>query len=90
MSNKLKDYRQSIDLIDNCIVRLIAERMRIVKKVGIWKKENNIQPLDKKRWLQVLNEKKKIADDIGLDPILINEIYELMHKHALKLEEGIQ
>jgi len=89
MSNKLEDFRQSIDLIDNCIVRLIAERMRVVKKVGKWKKAKGIQPLDSKRWYQVLSEKKKIASDVELDPMLISDIYELMHEHALKLEEKV-
>jgi chorismate mutase len=84
--NKLNDYRKSIDLLDNALVTILAERMRIVEKVGRYKKQQNIEPLKPKRWNAVLNSKKTLGKNLKVSEELIVEIYEAIHKHALKLE----
>ena len=38
----LKDLRKQIDVIDDQIAKLYAERMEVSKNVAITKKENNI------------------------------------------------
>tara|TARA_Y100000385_G_C13066656_1_gene627037 strand:+ start:733 stop:1002 length:270 start_codon:yes stop_codon:yes gene_type:complete len=42
MSNKLVDFRNQIDDIDNQILNLLVNRFEIVKKVGEYKKQNNV------------------------------------------------
>lgn len=90
MPNKLLDYRKSIDLIDQAIVSLLAERIRIVKKVGQYKKRKSLPPLDKKRWSQVLKDKKNKAKSMSLNPKLIADIYNLIHDYALSLEAKVK
>jgi len=50
--------------------------MKVVEKVGKYKKENNIPPLDKKRWQEVIKTKKGF----------IKKIWEIIHEEALKIE----
>jgi chorismate mutase len=85
--SKLKQYRHSIDLLDQALVCLITERMKIVKKVGEFKKEQEIVPLDQKRWNQVINSKRKLATKCGVDPKLVEDILELIHEKALEIEK---
>jgi len=82
----LNDLRKSIDLIDSAIINLLAERMRVVKKVGERKRESKIPPLDEKRWKDVLNSKKSMAKEVGLEESLVEEIWNSIHRHALKIE----
>ena len=57
----LETYRKQIDEIDEQIIKLLASRLEIVKKVWEWKKENNMQPLQPSRWQQVLESRKQLA-----------------------------
>ena len=60
----LEELRQEIDVIDDEIRKLFEERMNIVKQVKIFKKEHQIQILDKKREEEVIDKNiKKLNDD---------------------------
>lgn len=87
--DQLKDFRKSIDLIDDSIIKLLAERLRVVEKVGKYKKERGIPPLDEKRWNEVLQSKMEKARALGLDPELVKKIYNVIHEFALKAEKKI-
>jgi chorismate mutase len=85
--NKLSDLRTSIDLLDKAIISLLAERMRVVEKVGQYKKEKNIPALDETRWQQVISSKLELAKQQGLDQALVEKIYNQIHKYSLEMEE---
>lgn len=85
----LQDYRISIDLIDKSIINLLTERMRVVSKVGRYKKENDIPALDATRWQQVISAKKKLAAENGLSQKLVSDLYERIHQESLRLEKAI-
>lgn len=87
---KLDNLRSDIDQIDQLIVDLIAKRMDLVKEVGKYKKIRGIPSLDKTRWKQVLESKKKLAIKCNLNPKLIVDIYNLLHQNALKIEDEVQ
>lgn len=74
----LEDLRKQIDEIDGRIVSLLAKRMMVVKKVGRFKKKNNIPVFDKSRWEKVIGSKKGY----------VRKIWEIIHKEALKVERG--
>ncbi|MBR6522381.1 MAG: chorismate mutase, partial [Oscillospiraceae bacterium] len=50
----LKDLRVKIDAIDDELVRLFQERMKIAADVAAYKKENGMAVLDKARERQKL------------------------------------
>ncbi len=56
MDNKLLQYRDEINKIDDEIVRLFQERMEVAGNIASYKKENNLPVLDAKR------EREKLAD----------------------------
>lgn len=84
--NNLIKLRQEIDTLDAQIIKSLAQRMRVVQKVGEYKKKRGIPPLDKTRWQKVLKSKLLLAQELGLDQNMVKEIYERIHQAALKLE----
>ena len=60
--DKLKHYREKIDLIDRSIVKLLLLRFKLIKQIGSYKKANNIKITDKKRESNILNNIKKYSD----------------------------
>ena len=79
MKKQLDDLRKQIDEIDTAIVNLLAKRMKVVEKVGKYKKENNLPPLDKSRWQEVIKSKKGF----------VKKIYNIIHEEALKIEKSL-
>jgi chorismate mutase len=85
----LKSLRKEIDQADDQLLKALVRRMDAVQQVGVYKKENNIPPLDESRWREVLDDKIAKAQDLGLSPEFVEDLYQIIHKHALKLEEDV-
>ncbi len=62
MSN-LDTYRAQIDDIDRQLVALIEKRMGISKKVGEYKKANNLPVLDEKRETEVIKKRMEMLNN---------------------------
>ena len=91
MANKdLNLLRKRIDALDARILGLLAQRMKLVIKVGAYKKRQNLAPLDQIRWQKLLKSKFLLARKLGLDKDLIKDVYERIHAAALKLEATVQ
>ena len=54
--NKLEEYRKEIDLIDKEMIALFERRMDVARKVGEYKKENNMEILNSKREEEVIEK----------------------------------
>ena len=79
MKNNLESLRDQIDEIDELIITLLGKRMQMVKKVGQFKKENNLPSLDNQRWEKIIKSKKGF----------VKKIWEIIHREALKIEKSI-
>ena len=86
MDKTLDQLRKEIDQIDQQMIQLLAARLRVVKKVGEYKKERNLPALDQNRWQEVLANRLKQAKELNLNENFITETYELIHQEALKIE----
>lgn len=78
--------RKKIDRIDNKLIKLLMKRNEAVRVVGIYKKENNIPTLDKKRWNKVLKNRLESAKKLGLSEDFVEKVWNLIHKEALRIE----
>jgi len=72
--NKLDLLRQQIDRADKKILITLKQRLQIVRKVGVWKKQNDIPVLDRKRWQIVLKSKIRLGKKLGLNGMFIKKI----------------
>lgn len=65
MSDELKDLRRKIDVIDDKIMQLLAERFTITRKVGEYKYKNGLNPVDhgreERQFEKIVNLSKKYA-----------------------------
>lgn len=88
--NDLILFRKKINNLDKQIITRIGERMKVVKKVGIYKKQHEIPPLDIKRWKEVLESRIELGKQYGLSEEFIVKIYEAIHQEALEIEAKIK
>jgi len=86
---KLEDLRQKIDDIDNNIIQLIAERLRLAEEIGGIKKQNGKQIEDKQREELILEHIKDIARDHGINQADIEEIYRRIFTASKSIQGAI-
>ena len=73
----MADIREAIDHIDQEIVRNIAFRAQYVKAAARFKTSEHAVK-DEDRVKSVLESKRRLAQEYGIPPDLISNIYEMM------------
>jgi chorismate mutase len=89
MNKTLEELRIEINAVDDELVKILAKRLDIVREIGKFKKENNISPLDEKRWYEVLQRVLETAKKHNLSQNFIKKIYEEIHDVSLTIERKI-
>lgn len=82
----LENWRKQIDALDVKLLNILAERINVVKAIGKYKKEHGIQPLDQKRWQEVMQSKFAKARSLGISVKFIKNLYNLIHEYSLEIE----
>ena len=72
--NKLENLRGRIDSIDHEIMEVLAQRMGIVKQIGLYKKENKVTALQINRWAQIMEDRGRLAEKLDLDDTFIKAL----------------
>lgn len=85
----IETLRKEIDEIDYKIINLLSSRQKLVKKIAVFKKKNSKKAMDNKRWSLVLESRKKLAESLDLSSKNIEEIWNLIHKESLEVENKI-
>jgi tRNA-Thr(GGU) m(6)t(6)A37 methyltransferase TsaA len=83
--NSLQEARDSIDIIDGEIIRLLSNRAGYVRQVVTFKK----QPEDAyapARYAEVMRERRRLAEAAGLNPDVIEEMYKLLVNNFIEEE----
>lgn len=89
MTDALKPYRDRIDILDDQIVSLLADRLKICGEVGAHKALHGLSVVQPKRAqaVKTRNAQKGIAR--GLRPEFMEKMYALIIDEACILEENI-
>lgn len=83
---RISELRAIIDGVDNDILNLIAKRMNLASEIGIYKRENNVSIFQLQRFFEILRTRKEHGKSIDLSPKLIHELFELIHKHSIRIQ----
>ncbi len=84
---QINDYRTSIDNIDASLVFLLAERFRITDKVGQFKAENDLPPVDPVREERQAERIRGLARSVGFDPELAQRILSFIVNEVVRRHE---
>jgi chorismate mutase len=85
----LNKLRLEIDSIDKKLVDIVGQRTEIVREIGRYKKENAVTILQIERWFEILKTRKDWGEGSSLDPQMIGELFELIHKHSVLTQTHI-
>jgi|GEM_PF-464420 len=82
----LNNGRIKIDSLDDQLIKILGERERIVKAIGIYKAKNHIPPLQAARFKQVVDKGIAAGSKEGLSSEFITELLNAIHKESLRIE----
>ena len=68
LAETLESFRGSIDNIDAAIIHLLAERFKITRRVGEYKRVHDLPPADPERETQQIAHLRALAQEADLDP----------------------
>ena len=88
-SNILEKLRREIDIVDDQILSMLSERMKVVEKIGNIKKQNNITILQPSRWHEVIEHSIKKGEKLGLSKDFIEKYFESMHMESIRKQNQI-
>lgn len=84
----IDEIRKKIDELDTELVKILAKRIELIKKVSDIKKKKNIPIHDPEREKEIIKEKKTIANELNLNPEFIEEIFEIILKESKNIQNG--
>lgn len=86
---QIQRLRDGIDAIDHQLVTLLAQRMRVCREIGRYKKENSVTVLQPDRYQSLLLERREEAQKCGLSPDAVARIFELIHEESIRQQLDI-
>ena len=77
---KLGTLRAQINMHDEQLINILGNRMKVAKKIGSLKKENNVAVLQSGRWNEILERMIKVGSSEGLSEELILKVFKAIHR----------
>ncbi len=82
-ASDLESFRTQIDEIDEQLINLVAERMKLAEKIGAYKKSNNISILQSTRWEEILQNGIAKGGKKNLSPKFMERFYKSIHDESI-------
>lgn len=85
----LEKLRQQINHLDDELMQLLGQRMKIADKIGEFKKNNGITILQTNRWNEILERAFKTGDNLGLTREFITKYFDAVHMESINHQNRI-
>ncbi len=86
---ELNQWRKSIDEIDQEIIQLLGERMKIAEEIGAFKKEKGITIFSLPRWKEILESRQDLGEQSGLTLRFLKTYLEAIHAESIRHQERV-
>lgn len=85
----LEKLREQINHLDDELIQLLGQRMKIADKIGEYKKNNNVTILQTSRWNQILERAFAKGDTLGLSKEFITKYFDAVHMESINHQNKI-
>ncbi|MFT3933677.1 MAG: chorismate mutase [Chitinophagaceae bacterium] len=79
----LEKLRQQINHLDDEMMQILGQRMKIADQIGKYKKDNNITILQTNRWNEILERAFKRGEKLGLGQEFITKYLDAVHMESI-------
>lgn len=85
----MTQLRAKIDVLDDNIMSLLAQRMNVSRKIGQFKKDNNIAILQTGRWEEILQRMTEAGAEHGLDADFVKDLFNRIHEESVAVQNQV-
>ena len=85
----MEKMRQQINQLDDELLQLIGQRMKVADKIGQYKKDNNITILQTNRWNAILERAYERGEKLGLGKEFITKYFDAVHMESINHQNKI-
>jgi chorismate mutase len=85
----LEKLRQQINHLDDEMMQILSQRMRVAEKIGEYKKNNNITILQTNRWNEILQRAFLKGDKLDLSREFITKYFDAVHMESINHQNRI-
>ncbi|HRF25262.1 MAG TPA: chorismate mutase, partial [Chitinophagaceae bacterium] len=85
----LEKLRQQINQLDDELMQILGQRMKIAEQIGKYKKENNITILQTNRWNEIIERATAKGDKIGLSKDFISKYFDAVHMESINHQKNV-
>lgn len=85
----LEKLRHQINHLDDELMQILSQRMKVAEKIAVYKKENNITILQTNRWNEILNRACQRAEKLGLSKEFITKYFDAVHMESISHQTKI-
>jgi chorismate mutase len=86
--DKLTVLRDQIDQIDAQVLRLLAQRIRLIDEIAVLKEHMNKPVVDHEREADLHKRLEALCRDEGLDTAFITKIWQLILTESYQIQHG--
>lgn len=79
----IEELRHQIDKYDDTLMEVFEHRMEVSRKIGEYKKQNNITILQTSRWDEILRNRLSQAAQKGLSEDFIIKVFRAIHEESI-------
>ena len=79
----LEKLRDQINHLDDELMQLLSQRMKIADKIGEYKKNNNVTILQTNRWNEILGRAYIKGEQLGLSKEFITKYFDAVHLESI-------
>ncbi len=87
--HQLEGLRSEIDRLDNELMTVLDNRMKVVEKIGQCKKDNNVTILQSSRWDKVIKQSTAAAKEKGMSEEFTMKIFSAIHQESINKQTEI-
>ncbi len=87
--SEIEYLRQEINHIDDELINLLSNRMKIARQIGEYKKNNNMTILQQRRWNEIIEKSKIQAAKSGLSEEFILKFINAIHTESIDQQEEV-
>ncbi|WP_394351263.1 chorismate mutase [Sediminibacterium roseum] len=85
----LEKLRQQINNLDDELMQILGQRMKVAENIGKYKKDNNITILQTNRWNSILERAFAKGDKLGLSKEFVTKYFDAVHMESINHQNKI-
>lgn len=88
-SPELSQYRNTINHIDEEILRLLVRRGEIAKTIGLYKHNRGMCILQPERYRELMSSREQQAQTLGLDTKYVHDLFSIIHEESVRSQQAL-